>query len=311
MLMGVFFAIRSWLENNLVLTLVLSFAFVMFVPQVKGFLPTEAVTYLLATVVLFACSRIHRDELKQIRFVRAVHFYWTRFLVLPIIVYGIFYLVYPPFKEAALLLALIPSGTSSPGFVFMLKGNVSLALGGVVVASMLTPFVLPGYFSLIGIHGIEVDTMGMLVSLCFMVLMPIVIYFGILVRMEPVKLVMRENATAYTVIVLNIILILIISEQRDMILADPLRMAVCVLACLFVFATIFLYGWFYGYHSRPRNRISYSILSGVNNTALGMAVAVLFFPDVVVQFMVASEVAWLISLPCFQWFLKTYARKEE
>ena len=308
--MSPFFKVRNWLEHNLVTTLVISFVFVMFVPEVKGFLPTEAVTILLASVVLFACSRIHRDELKQIRFLRAVHFYWTRFLVLPAIVYGLFYFVYPPFKEAALLLALIPSGTSCPGFTFMLKGNVSLGLGGVVIASMLTPFVLPSYFSLVGVHGVEVDTMGMLISLCIMVLLPIAIYFLFLVRFEPVKHVMRENATAYTVIILNVILILIISEQRDMILADPLRMAICVGACLCVFAVIFFYGWFYGYHSRPRNRISYSILSGVNNTALGMAVAVLFFPDVVVQFMVASEVAWLISLPCFMWFLKRYARSE-
>ena len=310
MLMGVFLAIRSWLEQNLVFTLILSFIFVMFVPQVKGFLPVDAVTFLLASVVLFSCSRIHRDELKEIRFLRAVHFYWSRFLILPAVVYGVFYLVYPPFKEAALLLALIPSGTSSPGFVSMLRGNVSLALGGVVVASLLAPFVLPSYFSLVGIRGIEVDVVGMLISLCIMVLAPIAIYFLLLVRIEPVKQMMRENASVYTVVVLNIILVLIISEQRDMILASPEQMLFSLLGCLFIYAVIFFYGWFYGYHSRPKNRISYSILSGVNNTALGMAIAILFFPDIVVQFMVASEVAWLISLPCFQWFLKRYARQE-
>lgn len=310
--MAVLLVIRSWLESNLVLTLVLSFIFVMFVPEVKGFLPTEAVTYLLASVVLLACSRIHRDELKQIRFLRAVHFYWTRFLVLPIVVYGFFYFIYPPFKEAALLLALIPSGTSCPAFVSMLRGNVSMGLGGVVLSSLLAPLLIPTFFELSGYQGVEIDTLGMFYKLCIMILLPIIVYFLFVRRIELVKLALRANASAYSVVMINIVFACVIAQQKEVFFEQPMFVLIAFVCSWFVFFIMYGFGWAFGARSTSANRISFALISGANNMALAIALGTLLFPDIVSQYMVVAEVNWILFLPLFKSFLhhSGYVEKE-
>ena len=294
--------IRAWIETHFVHLLVVSFLAALFLPGLEH-VPSEWATYAMATIIFFACSKIHLDDVKSIPLSQVGVFYLGRFIVLPALVYFAFAYAYSDLKEAVLLMMLVPAGVMVPAVCMMMKGNVSMGLGGVVLSSLLAPLLVPTFFEVFGYEGVEIDTLDMFIKLCIMILFPIVIYFTFVRRLEPVKLKMRENASAYSVIMINIVFACVIAQQRDVFFDEPLFVLTAFLCSGVVFFLMYGFGWVFGFRTSRANRISFALISGANNMALAIALGTLLFPDVVSQYMVVAEVNWILFLPLFKSFL--------
>ncbi|MRR18307.1 MAG: bile acid:sodium symporter, partial [Deltaproteobacteria bacterium] len=77
--------------------------------------------------------------------------------VLPIILYFVFYAVWPEYALAALLLTGVSTGVVSPMISNMVKGNSSLVLVVVVVTSVLAPFTLPALVKMVAARDVVIS----------------------------------------------------------------------------------------------------------------------------------------------------------
>src|SRR5512138_1098234 len=95
--------------------------------------------------------------------------------VLPVILYFIFYVVWPDYALAALLLTGVSTGVVSPMISNMVKGNSSLVLVVVVVTSVLAPFTLPALIKIVIAREVTISFLAMLKMLATLIFIPIVL----------------------------------------------------------------------------------------------------------------------------------------
>jgi len=95
--------------------------------------------------------------------------------ILPVVVYGIFYVVAPDYALAAMLLTGVSSGVVSPLISNMVKGNSSLVLVVVVVTSILAPLTLPTLIKAVIAQDVNISFLGMLKMLATVIFIPIII----------------------------------------------------------------------------------------------------------------------------------------
>jgi bile acid:Na+ symporter, BASS family len=97
-----------------------------------------------------------------------------KLVILPVIIYYIFYLVAPDYALAALLLTGVSTGVVAPMISNMVKGNSSLVLVVVVVTSALAPFSLPALIKIVAAKEAAISFLSMLRMLATVVFIPII-----------------------------------------------------------------------------------------------------------------------------------------
>ncbi|MBW4084322.1 bile acid:sodium symporter family protein [Paenibacillus sp. S150] len=70
------------------------------------------------------------------------------------------------------LAAVIPTGVSSFIWVSIYKGNTALTLSIILIDTLLSPFIVPGVLSLLIGTSVELDTLAMMSSLFWMIVVP-------------------------------------------------------------------------------------------------------------------------------------------
>lgn len=95
--------------------------------------------------------------------------------VLPVVIYGIFYVIAPQYALAALLLTGVSTGVVSPMISNMVRGNSSLVLVVVVITSVLVPFTLPALIKMVTAREVAISFMAMLKILATVIFIPIIL----------------------------------------------------------------------------------------------------------------------------------------
>ncbi len=95
-----------------------------------------------------------------------------KLIVLPAAVYLIFYLFYPSYAVAALLLTGISTGVVAPFVSNLLQGRSSLVLVMVLLSSILAPFTLPLLVKLFLGRSTGISLVAMIRMLCLVVFIP-------------------------------------------------------------------------------------------------------------------------------------------
>lgn len=75
-------------------------------------------------------------------------------------------------RQGLLLFALIPVGVNSAVWTVMFGGNLALSLSVIIIDTLLSPFVLPASLLLLTGTQVEMDSVGMMVSLLQMIVIP-------------------------------------------------------------------------------------------------------------------------------------------
>jgi predicted Na+-dependent transporter len=301
--------IRSAVESHFGLTLIVAFACGLFVPGADQ-LPSILVPYFLAGVIFMSCAKLTLEDLKAIELKSVFGLYVLRFCVFPFVVFGAMGVIYPEFRYAFFLMALLPCGVTLPAVTAILGGNAALGLGATTITSLLAPLSIPLAFSLISDIEMELDTVAMAKTLALIIFLPISFYFLAFRRWAAGKRFVQDNSSFFAVVQIGIVATIIIGSERDFILENWVFVVFAFMSGLVLYASFYALGWFMSPRENMVNRISYTLITGNNNIALGISLAFLYFPAREISVLVACEVSWIMALSLFQFFIKWKGRNE-
>lgn len=295
------------IEHHFGLLLMGALSIGLLVPGLES-LPAWVVPYIMGAIIYLASSKISPEDIKDVHYAEIAKIYLWRFLLLPVVIYFVFDAFLPSFKLAALMLALLPSGATLPSVTAILKGNPVSALGMLILTCFLAPFVLPFVFSHLSGAEVEIDALGMLKTLSAIIFLPIGLYV-LTARFVP-KIVpaLQRNSSAGSMMLISCVGIIIVSSQRHLILSDGWYLVEALSVGMGLYCLFYFLGWLAypkeGYHQR----VTYALMSGNNNIAIGISLAFLYLPERETIALVVWELAWLGALSLFQYAVSKTAK---
>ena len=97
-----------------------------------------------------------------------------KLVILPVVLFCIFYYIAPAYALSALLLTGISTGVVAPFISNMVRSNSSLVLVVVVITSVLAPFTLPLLIKIVAARQVEISFFSMLRMLALVIFVPII-----------------------------------------------------------------------------------------------------------------------------------------
>jgi len=202
----------------------------------------------------------------------------AQFTVMPLLALGLSWAFSLP-KELALGVILVgccPGGTASNVITYLAKGDLALSVGMTATSTLLAPILTPLLVWLLADTMVEVDTIGMLLSIVYVVIAPIVI--GLLCQRFLPLLTQRvvPYLPAFSSITIAIVVGIVVSHSADRLLTGGLLVVLVVmLHNLCGLGLGYLTGRLLGL-SEPKQR-AISIEVGMQNSGLASSLATLHF----------------------------------
>jgi bile acid:Na+ symporter, BASS family len=97
-----------------------------------------------------------------------------KLIILPVILFYIFYYIAPDYALAALLLTGVSTGVVAPFISNMVRGNSSLVLVVVVITSALAPLTLPALIKIVAARETAISFFSMIKMLALVIFLPII-----------------------------------------------------------------------------------------------------------------------------------------
>ncbi|MDV6379020.1 bile acid:sodium symporter family protein [Sporosarcina sp. GW1-11] len=202
----------------------------------------------------------------------------AQFIVMPLVAFGIAYLLKLPPELAAglVLLGCVPGGTASNVMVYLAKGNLALSVAMTSLSTLLAPIVTPLLLLLLAGQWLPVDALSMFKSIVQVIIVPIVL--GLLIQ----RFFPRAVAKSISVVpLISVVAILIIVSAVTSANAGNVASS-----GLIVFIAVFLHNGFglligymiarmLGLNENDRRAISLEV--GMQNSGLGVALATAHF----------------------------------
>ena len=257
--------------------------------------------YLMMGLLFLSFTSINISSIWSIMKDRPLLIAWVtayKLIFLPVLVFGIFSLIWPEFALAALLLSGISTGVVAPFIAQMVEGNVSLVLVLVIVTSLLVPFSLPVMVKVLAAKTIVISLSAMVKMLCFVIFVPIGLVEG-LRRVWPGSVRALSGRTfPLSLAIIGLINLGVFSKYSDFFHQNPLTIAKAVAAAILLGLIYLLSGSLIVWpKSLPIHVASCISLCNINNV-LVIVFAAQFFgprePTVAAMYMIPF---FLIILP--------------
>ena len=174
------------------------------------------------------------------------------------------------------LVGCCPGGTASNVITYLAKGDLALSVGMTGVSTLLAPVLTPLLVLLLAGKTVDVDVVGMLLSILWVVILPIVA--GLIVK----RLWPRQTtaATAYlpalsSLAICAIILIVIAANAQKLLSSGLVVMLVVMLHNVGGLAIGYVVGTVLGMSAAKRKAVSIEV--GMQNSGLASSLATLHF----------------------------------
>ncbi len=198
----------------------------------------------------------------------------AQFVVMPLVAFGLAYLLKLPPELAAglVLLGSVPGGTASNVMVYLAKGNLALSVAMTSLSTLLAPLVTPLLLLLLAGQWLPVDALSMFKSIVQVIIIPIVL--GLLIqRFFPGAVAKSVSVVPIISVVAILIIVAAVTSANAGNVAS---------SGLIVFVAVFLHngiGLLLGYlialalglNENDRRAISLEV--GMQNSGLGVALA--------------------------------------
>ncbi len=257
-------------------------------------------------LMFISCYRLRDGGFASLRWKNILLFYVLRYCLLPGLLWFIARQLAPQYAAGVFLLSTLPAAVSSPAFASIFGGAIAPAFAIVIVSQLLTPFLIPLQFAMLG--GIEAtpSPAALFMTMVWCVFLPMSIY-AITRRHHRSAAYIYSQNKIWSVLLVAFVIAMAIAKQRDVILSgEGLISALLVALCCF--ATYIAFGY-YLFPKRPREeRITYTTSSSFNNAALGVSLALLHFSAPVILFVAISEIGWALLPMMLGVFLRLTAR---
>ena len=183
--------------------------------------------------------------------------------------------------DAALAIGVIlvgccPGGTASNVITYLAKGDLALSVGMTATSTLLAPVLTPLLVWLLAGEKVQVDVLGMLLSILWVVILPIGL--GLLVKRFAPRV--SEKAVAYlpalsTLTISTIVFIVIGANAEKLLSSGLIIILVVILHNLCGLGVGYLIG--VALHLSPAKRRAISIEVGMQNSGLASSLANLHF----------------------------------
>ena len=202
----------------------------------------------------------------------------TQFTVMPLLALGLTWAFSLPEELAigVILVGCCPGGTASNVITYLAKGDLALSVGMTAASTLLAPLLTPLLVWLLAGTMVNVDTLGMLMSIVYVVIAPIVC--GLLCQRFLSSLTKRATPylPAFSSVVIALLVGIIVSHNADRLLtAGLLVVAVVVMHNLLGLGIGFTVGRLL--RLQKSKCVALSIEVGMQNSGLASSLAVLHF----------------------------------
>lgn len=202
----------------------------------------------------------------------------TQFTVMPLLALGLTWVFALP-KELALGVILVgccPGGTASNVITYLAKGDLALSVGMTATSTLLAPLLTPMLVWMMAGTMVDVDTMGMLQSIVYVVIAPII--GGLLCQRFLPQLTKRVTPylPALSTLAIGMVVGIVVSHNADRLMLGGMLVAlVVVLHNLLGLCIGYIIGKLLKLE-RPK-RVALSIEVGMQNSGLASSLAVMHF----------------------------------
>ena len=182
-------------------------------------------------------------------------------------------------KELALGVILVgccPGGTASNVITFLARGDLALSVGMTATSTLLAPLLTPLLVWLLAGTMVDVDTVGMLLSILYVVIAPII--GGLLCQRYLPELTRRlvPYLPAFSTLMITMVVGIVVSHTADKLLAGGLLVIVVVMLHN-LSGLVIGYGIGRLLRLKHEKRVAISIEVGMQNSGLASSLAVLHF----------------------------------
>ena len=249
-------------------------------PAVLQPIPTKTINYLLGVVMFGMGLALNLQDFKIV-FSRPKDIIigcMAQFTVMPLLAWGLakVFQLDEALALGVVLVGCCPGGTASNVITYLAKGDLALSVGMTGVSTVLAPLLTPLLTWLLAGESIHVDVAGMLLSILWVVILPIVL--GLIIKSLWPKFTEKamDYLPAFSSVAIAFTVSIVISANASKLLASGfLIILVVMLHNLFGLGLGYLIGRLLGM-SEPKKR-AVSIEVGMQNSGLASSLATLHF----------------------------------
>ena len=202
----------------------------------------------------------------------------AQFTVMPLLAFALtkIFRLEPALAIGVILVGCCPGGTASNVITYLAKGDLALSVGMTAVSTLLAPVLTPLLVWLLAGETVDVDVVGMLLSILWVVILPIAL--GLLVKRFWPRT--TEQASAYlpalsTLAICLIVLIVIAANAHKLLDGGLVILLVVVLHNICGLGAGYLIGTLL--RLTPAKRRAISVEVGMQNSGLASSLATLHF----------------------------------
>ena len=249
-------------------------------PGVLQPIPTKTINYLLG-VVMFGMGLALNLHDFQVVFSRPKDIIigcLAQYTVMPFLAWGLakVFQLDEALALGVVLVGCCPGGTASNVITYLAKGDLALSVGMTGVSTVLAPLLTPLLTWALAGKSIQVDVTGMLLSILWVVILPIVL--GLIIKSLWPKFTEKamDYLPAFSSVAIAFTVSIVISANASKLLASGF-LIILVVMChnLFGLGLGYLIGRLLGM-SEPKKR-AVSIEVGMQNSGLASSLATLHF----------------------------------
>ena len=262
------------------LLVLLSAGAALIFPKTLGCLKPSLINPMLG-VIMFGMGLTLKGEDFRVVFTRprdVIIGCLAQFTVMPLLAFALtrIFALDEALIVGVILVGCCPGGTASNVITYLAKGDLALSVGMTAVSTLLAPLLTPLLVLLLAGRTVDVNVLGMLFSILWVVILPIAL--GLLVRRLWPKV--TQHATDYlpavsSLAICVIVMIVIAANAGKLLSGGAVVVAVVVLHNVFGLGIGYLIGWLLGLNKAKRRAISIEV--GMQNSGLATSLATIHF----------------------------------
>ena len=272
--------ICKFISDYMGVLVLLSAAVALIFPRTLGCLKPSLINPMLG-VIMFGMGLTLKGEDFRVVFSRprdVIIGCVAQFTVMPLLAFALsrIFALDEALMIGVLLVGCCPGGTASNVITYLAKGDLALSVGMTAVSTLLAPLLTPLLVLLFAGHTVDVNVVGMLLSILWVVILPIAL--GLLVRRLWPKV--TQHATDYlpaiSSLAICVIVMIVIAANADKLLTGGfVVVAVVVLHNVCGLGIGYLIGLMMGLSKAKRRAISIEV--GMQNSGLATSLATIHF----------------------------------
>lgn len=225
--------ISAWVAANITIWVIVVTAVALIVPESLDWISTASVTPLLGVVMFGMGLTLRPADFKPVlmRPKDIIAGELAQFIIMPLVAWLLCRILALPTQLAlgVILVGCCPGGTASNVICYLAKGDTALSIAMTSVSTLLAPILTPALVYLLAGETINVNIVGMFMSIVQVIIVPIIIGFAVNHWMRRFTERVTPLLPMISTIAIVVIIGIVVSHNAANILSCSLIVAVAVI----------------------------------------------------------------------------------